>query len=81
MFSNKATPGTYINNISNGQICNIQDKTDLYNYNNETLVSSFDHLFNSSVTGIWTLISKDDDIGVSGSIDSWKLIITYQPNE
>lgn len=81
MFSNKATSGTYLNTINNGDVCRIQNKTDIYQYNNENLLYSFDHLINTSVTGIWTLIVNDDDIGVSGSIDSWKLIITYDPAE
>lgn len=81
MFSNKASSGIYINTIANGDVCNIQNKTNIYNYNNETLNYSFNHLFNSSITGIWTLIVKDDDVGISGSIDSWKVILTYQPDE
>jgi subtilisin-like proprotein convertase family protein len=80
MFSNKAIAGSYINNTDNGGLCNILDKTDIVNYNNENLYSSFNHLFNTSTTGNWNLIVKDSDIGVSGSIDSWKLIITYEPS-
>lgn len=81
MFSNKAAPNIYLNNISNGQMCNIYDKTSIIKYNNENLNSSFNHLFNTSTTGDWTLIVRDDDIGASGTIDSWKLIITYEPTE
>lgn len=77
MFSNKADSNKYLHNISNGQTCRIYDKTSLINYNNETLNSSFDHLFNHAVTGIWNLIVKDTDPSGSGTIDSWKLIITY----
>lgn len=77
MFSNKANSGVYLHNISNGQTCRIYDKTSLINYSNETLNSSFDHLFNSSVTGVWNLIVKDTDPSGSGIIDSWKLVITY----
>lgn len=77
MFSNKADPNNYIYNISNGQTCNIYDKTSIINYNNENLLSSFDHLFNNSITGVWNLIVKDTDPIGSGKIDSWKLIITY----
>lgn len=80
MFSNKADSNQYLHNISNGQTCRIYDKTSLINYNNENLNSSFDHLFNSSVTGVWNLIVKDTDPYGSGTIDSWKLIITYDNN-
>lgn len=78
MFSNKANSGQYLHNISNGESCRIYNKTSLINYNNETLLSGFDHLFNYAVTGAWNLIVKDTDPVGSGSIDSWKLIITYQ---
>ena len=80
MFSNKAISGIYLNNTTNGGVCNILDKTNIVKYNNETLNSSFSHLFNTPVTGVWSLIVKDNDIGVSGSIDSWKLIVTYEPS-
>jgi subtilisin-like proprotein convertase family protein len=79
MFSNKADTDKYLFNITNGNFCNIYDKTSLINYNNENLLSSFDHLFGSSVTGIWTLIAKDTDPVGSGSINSWKLVITTEP--
>jgi subtilisin-like proprotein convertase family protein len=77
MFSNKADNNIYLHNVSNGQVCNIYDKTEIVNYNNENLLSSFDHLFGASLTGVWSLIIKDTDPLGSGSIDSWKLIITY----
>jgi subtilisin-like proprotein convertase family protein len=77
MFSNKSDSNQYLHNISNGQTCRIYDKTSLINYNSETLNNSFDHLFNYAVTGVWQLIVKDTDPSGSGSIDSWKLIITY----
>jgi formylglycine-generating enzyme required for sulfatase activity len=77
MFSNKADQDKYIYNISNGQICNIYNKTSIINYNSENLLYSFNHLFNNSVTGVWNLIIKDTDPIGSGRIDSWKLIITY----
>lgn len=79
MFSNKALPTTYLHNVTNGGLCNIYDKTDVVNYSNQTLVSDFDHLFGHAVTGLWTLIAKDTDPLSSGSIDGWKLIITYSP--
>ena len=77
MFSNKADSTKYLHNISNGEVCRIYDKTNTTNYNNESLNSSFDHLFNSSVTGVWNLIINDTDPMGSGYIDSWKLVITY----
>lgn len=78
MFSNRAASGSYLHNITNGGLCNIFNKTDTYRFNNQSLTYSFDHLFNSTITGVWTLYAKDNDVGVSGSIDSWKLILTYE---
>jgi subtilisin-like proprotein convertase family protein len=80
MFSNKAGPGSYLYNIPNGQTCNILDKTNIFNYNNENLNSSFSGLFGSSITGVWDFIVMDTDPLGSGSINSWKLIITYENN-
>jgi subtilisin-like proprotein convertase family protein len=77
MFSNKANPSDYLYNISNGGLSNIYNKTDIINYSDQTLVSGFGHLLGVSVTGTWNLIVKDTDPIGSGSIDSWKLIITY----
>jgi subtilisin-like proprotein convertase family protein len=79
MFSNKATAGNYLNNIYSGGVCSILDKTSSIKFQNSSLEPGFNHLFGSSTTGNWTLYIKDDDPGVSGSIDSWKLIITYLP--
>lgn len=79
MFSNRAPNGAYLDSIQSGQLCGIKDKTEFIKYNNENLVSTFDNLFNNSITGDWDLIMIDSDTGVAGSIDSWKLIITYQP--
>lgn len=81
MFSNKAVSGAYINTAANGGLINILDKTSIVRYDGETLNSGFSHLFNYSVTGNWTLYMNDDDPGTSGSIDSWKLIVTYVPTE
>lgn len=80
MFSNKASSGIYPYNVPNGQVCNILDKTNVVNYNNENLNSSFDHLFGASLTGVWNFIVADTDPLGSGLIDSWKLIITYDNN-
>jgi subtilisin-like proprotein convertase family protein len=83
VISNKAVPGTYINNVANipYQIpyVNILDKRSSYNFNNETLLADFDHLIGTSPSGDWTLIIKDDDIGTSGSISDWGLVIAYKP--
>lgn len=76
-FSNKAPAGLYLNNVNNGGICSIFDKTNTVKYNNETLNSSIDHLVGHSLSGNWGLIVRDNDPGVSGSMDGWKLIITY----
>ena len=76
MFSNKAVSGIYLNNVLNNGYCNILDKTTIFKYNS-TLESSFDNLFGHQLSGDWTLNIYDTDIGASGSIDSWKLIITY----
>jgi len=78
MFSNRSATDAYLHNISNGGLCNILDKTDNYYFEDTKLISSFDHLFNSTVTGVWTLYANDHDVGVSGSIDSWKIILTYE---
>jgi subtilisin-like proprotein convertase family protein len=81
MFSNKANPSGYLHNISNGGLANIYPKTNIVNYSDQTLVSSFGQLLGTSVTGVWNLIVKDTDPTGSGLIDSWKLIITYVPSQ
>lgn len=81
MVSNRAIPGNVLSNITSGDLCNIVDKTDYIRFNNSTLRSSFDHLFGQVVNGDWTLHIIDNDAGISGSVDSWKLIVTYVPAE
>ena len=81
ILSNKANPGIYLHNTANGGYCNIYDKTQYVTWHNEPLVSAFNHLYNTSASGLWTLLIIDNDPGFSGSIDSWKLIITYTPEE
>jgi subtilisin-like proprotein convertase family protein len=81
MFSNKANTTDYLYNTTNGGLINIYDKKSNINFSNETLLSSFDHLFGASVTGTWSLIVKDTDPVGSGLLDSWKLIITHSPAE
>lgn len=80
MFSNRAANGSYLHNIANGGLCNILDKTSTYYFEDTKLTTGFDHLFNSAITGVWTLNVNDNDIGASGSIDSWKIILTYEAN-
>lgn len=47
--------------------------------NNENLLSSFSHLRGYvPSSGEWSLHVCDNDTAVSGLIDNWKLIITYQ---
>lgn len=79
IFSNKATSGIYLNNAPNNSYINILDKTSNYNYNDETLIGDISHLYGTVPSGDWTLIVRDDDIGTSGSIDRWGLILTYYP--
>lgn len=81
MFSNKASVGKYLYNATNGDSINIYDKTNVVKYSNENLLSSMSHLFNNSLTGVWTLIARDTDPLSSGTIDSWKLIITHVADE
>lgn len=81
MFSNKAEPGKYLHNASNGDNINIYDKTDIVDYSSENLLNSFDHLFGYAVTGNWYFYVRDTDPVGTGTIDSWKLIITYEADE
>lgn len=81
MFSNKANPTGYLHNITNGQTCNIYDKTNIVKYSSDNLLSSFNHLFGHAVNGKWHLIARDTDPLSSGSIVEWKLIVTYIPDE
>lgn len=81
MFSNKAETATYLHNCSNGDNINIYNKTDIVNYNSENLLSSFDHLFGYAVTGNWCFYVRDTDPTATGTIDSWKLIVTYEADE
>ena len=58
--------------ISNGSII-------LGQLNNENLHSSLSHLHGYIPTsGDWSLYVTDNDVGVSGMIQNWKLIVTYQ---
>lgn len=70
-----------VNNVPNGGYASIQDKTDITNYNNWNLRSNFNHLYNYSMpSGDWTLFINDNDIGGTGILSSWQLIVTYEPS-
>lgn len=80
MMSDRAMPLSTLNNVKDGGICKIVDKTNLVKFNNSNtaLSSSFGHLRGYiPSSGNWSLHVTDTDIGGSGIIDSWKLIITY----
>lgn len=84
-FSNKALPSVYLNNRTNTDYyLNILDKTNTYkfsmdNINYEDLDVSLTGLVGYSCSGNWSLIIKDEDIGSSGSISGWNMVITYEP--
>lgn len=71
IFSKKAAPTSYLHNVSNGGYCRIYDK-----YNPDYL-ASFDHLSGHVPSGDWVLSIEDTDPLASGTIDSWKVIVTY----
>ncbi len=75
-FSNKATQNTYLHNVSNFGYTNIKDKTSVVKLNNETLESSLNGLIGTVPVGDWSLIIFDDDVPVSGYLESWNLILT-----
>lgn len=78
IYSNRARPDIFLNNVAHNGLCNIRDKTDIVQYSGHTLESSFDHLVGHAVTGDFTLYVNDNDVFGSGSLASWDLIITYQ---
>lgn len=78
-FSNRALPGTYLNNRSSDFYVNILDKTNIYSFDNDTLTANLTGLVGHSCSGDWALIIRDDDIGGSGSISGWNLVLTYEP--
>lgn len=70
-----------INNVPNGGYATIQDKTDITKYSNWDLQSNFNHLYGYSMpSGNWTLFINDNDVGGTGILSSWQLIITYEPS-
>lgn len=78
-FSNKATQNSYLYNVPNFGYTNILDKTSIVKLNDETLESSLDGLIGTIPVGNWSLIIFDDDVPVSGYLESWNLILTM-PN-
>lgn len=69
-----------INNVPNGGYANIKDKTDIVKYNDLNLQSNFNHLYGYSMpSGDWTLFINDNDVGGTGLLSSWQLIVTYEP--
>lgn len=115
MMSDRAPPLATLNNITDGGVCRVINKTNRVRFdnsipmticdqsgcnevvvplsvsngtvtlgqlNNENLLSSFEHLRGYvPSSGDWSLYVTDTDIGGSGIIDSWKLIITYIETE
>jgi subtilisin-like proprotein convertase family protein len=88
-FSDQAPSGHYINNAFDGDSCRILNRVNSIRYDNgdgssistsnEVLSSSFDHLVNYvPASGYWSLDIFDNDLGSSGVIDDWKLLIRYQ---
>jgi subtilisin-like proprotein convertase family protein len=74
-FSNKANQNTYLHNVTNFGYTNILDKTSIVKLNDEILESSLDGLIGTIPVGDWSLIIFDDDIPVSGHLESWNLIL------
>jgi subtilisin-like proprotein convertase family protein len=78
-FSNRAMPGVYLNNKSAvDPYVNILDKRSVYK-TNDTLSVSLNNFVGTCPSGNWSLSVYDNDIGSSGTINSWDLIVTYEP--
>jgi len=75
-FSNKANQNTYLHNVDNFGYTNILDKTSIVKLNNEVLESSLNRFIGTVPVGNWSLIIFDDDVQVSGYLESWNLILT-----
>lgn len=84
-FSNKAISGVYLNNRNNEDYyLNVLDKRPSYRFslddiNYENLTTSITGLVGYSCSGDWSLIIKDEDVGSSGSISGWHIVVTYEP--
>ena len=77
VFSDRAPVGVSLNNVMNNKSCRITDKSSRVSIVGFTTRANFTHFLGTSIAGQWTLYVIDSDTGASGSIESWKLIITY----
>lgn len=77
VFSDRAPVGVSLNNVMNNKSCRITDKSSKVSIVGFTTRANFTHFLATSIAGQWTLYVIDSDTGASGSIESWKLIITY----
>lgn len=77
VFSDRAPGNTYLNNVMNNKSCRITNKSNRVNVVGFTTSTSFAHLLGQAISGQWKLHIIDSDTGTAGSIESWKLIITY----
>lgn len=77
VFSDRAPAGTSLNNVINNKGCRITNKSNRVSIVGFNTSASFSHLLGSPISGQWKLHIIDSDTGASGSIDGWKLIITY----
>lgn len=77
VFSDRAPIGVSLNNVMNNKSCRITDKSSRVSIVGFTTRANFTHFLGTSIAGQWTLYVIDSDTGASGSIESWKLIITY----
>ena len=77
VFSDRAPVGVSLNNVMNNKSCRITDKSSRVSIVGFTTNANFTHFLGTSIAGQWTLYVIDSDTGASGSIESWKLIITY----
>lgn len=85
-FSNKAQPNIYLYNKLNNDIhVNIlqnEIETLPEPYGDLTYRYDFNQLINAgpgALSGNWNLFVVDHDVGLSGVINGWNLIITYNP--
>jgi subtilisin-like proprotein convertase family protein len=77
VFSDRAPVNVYLNSVLNNKSCRITNKSTTLSLTNFNTSASFSHLIGQALSGLWKLHVIDSDAGVAGSIDSWKLIITY----
>jgi subtilisin-like proprotein convertase family protein len=77
VFSDRAPTNVYLNNVLNNKSCRITNKSTTLGLTNFDTSASFSHLIGQILSGLWKLHVIDSDTGVAGTIDGWKLIITY----